>query len=64
MVVQLGDVGTGPTSGSPEAFDTAKAFMSSFETPFKVITGTYAVVRHDISFSCCEQHDLDHLVTD
>lgn len=41
MVVQLGDVGTGPTSGSPAAFEKAREFLTGFDVPFRVITGTW-----------------------
>lgn len=41
MVVQLGDVGTGPTSGSPAAFEKAREFLTGFDVPFRVITGVF-----------------------
>lgn len=41
VVVQLGDVGTGTTSGSTAAFETARSYLASFEVPFHAITGNH-----------------------
>lgn len=40
-VVQLGDVGTGATSGSPAAFDAARVYLDGFGAPRHSITGNH-----------------------
>jgi 3',5'-cyclic AMP phosphodiesterase CpdA len=41
MVVQLGDLGTGPTSGCLAAFEAARTFLLSLNLPFLLITGNH-----------------------
>ena len=40
-VLQLGDLGTGATSGSSECFETARHYLQSFDKPFSLITGNH-----------------------
>jgi hypothetical protein len=40
-IVQLGDLGTGPTSGSDSAFAAARAYLDLFATPYNLITGNH-----------------------
>lgn len=40
-VVQLGDLGTGPTSGSVHAFEAARTFLEGFHVPYDLVTGNH-----------------------
>lgn len=41
LLVQLGDLGTGPTSGSPQAFEYAASYLRGFHTPLSLVTGNH-----------------------
>lgn len=41
LVVQLGDVGSGPTSGSAEAFEVARDYLEGFDCPYNTILGKH-----------------------
>lgn len=43
MVVQLGDVGSGPTSGSTAAFEAARHYLKGFDLPYNLILGEYSL---------------------
>jgi hypothetical protein len=39
LVVQLGDLGSGATSGSPEAFEAARRYLEGFGCQYSLILG-------------------------
>ena len=41
MVVQLGDLGTGASSGNRDCFERAKQYLHGFGCPYAVITGNH-----------------------
>ena len=40
-LVQLGDLGTGKTSGSPQAFQRARGYLDSYRLPYSLVTGNH-----------------------
>ena len=45
LVVQLGDLGTGQTSGGLGALKTARAYLDSFSAPTSCVTGNHDLAR-------------------